>query len=148
MTTALLPWPSPAAVHPTVVPERAGQRGRGRPPSLTSPEHIQELLDQISGGATVAEAAAALGLSRKPVYHLRRSNPLFARALTAAQEAGRKARRRAAGERLQVDRHGTESSYTKRRCTCSACRRAGTQARTRRRAAALRTVNSPTSSVA
>ncbi|MER5302184.1 hypothetical protein ABT039_22375 [Streptomyces lasiicapitis] len=129
MTTALLPRrPTPEVALPV-------RRGRGRPPALTNPERIEELLTDIRGGATVTEAAAAAGLSRTPVYTLRGTDPLFAEALTQAQIAGRKARRAAGPQRL-LDQHGTESSYTKRQCTCERCRVAGSRARARRRAAA------------
>jgi len=149
VTTALLPVravrdddvPSP---QPDAAPVR---RGRGRPPALTSPERIEQLLADIRSGATVAEAAAAAGLSRTPVYSLRRNDPLFAEALTQAQAEGKKARR-AAGPLRQVDQHGTESSYTKRNCTCARCRSAGTRARARRRAAVGVPVNGPAAEAA
>ncbi|MFC8570773.1 hypothetical protein ACFUIW_33950 [Streptomyces sp. NPDC057245] len=111
----------------------AVRRGRGRPPALTSPERIAQLLADIRAGATVAEAAAAAGLSRTPVYNLRRDNASFAQALAQAQQEG-KAARRAAGPQRQVDQHGTEARYTKRRCPCKRCRDAGSRARARRRA--------------
>ncbi|MFB7649391.1 hypothetical protein ACFC0S_15965 [Streptomyces sp. NPDC056084] len=148
MTTApLLPraWQAHVRLRPRpVAPDR---HGRGRPPALTSPEHIEQLLVDIRTGATVAEAAAALGLSRTPVYNLRRTDPLFAAALTQAQAAGRAARR-AGGPDLQIDQHGTESSYTKRNCLCDACRAAGTRARARRRADGTVSANSPAAKAA
>ncbi|WP_333745528.1 hypothetical protein [Streptomyces sp. IBSBF 2950] len=149
MTTALLPLAvasrddEPRTGAPVVpVP-----RGRGRPPALTNPERIEQLLTDVRNGATVAEAAAAAGLSRTPVYNLRRTDAVFAAALTLAQKAGKQARRET-GPELQVDQHGTESSYTKRRCPCEPCRAAGTQARTRRRAATGDTPNTPAAAAA
>lgn len=150
MTTALLPS-RPAAVvgEQRVAPSTtAVRRGRGRPPALTSPERIAQLLADIRAGATVAEAAAAAGLSRTPVYNLRRSNDVFARALAQAQQEG-KAARRAAGPERQVDQHGTEARYTKRHCPCKPCRDAGTQARARRRSPdAASTSNTPAAAAA
>ncbi|MDX3165973.1 hypothetical protein PV516_19485 [Streptomyces scabiei] len=141
MTTALLPLRSVApddGPHTAVpaVPVQRVRRGRGRPPALTSPEQIEQLLTDIRDGATVAEAAATAGLSRTPVYNLRRDDPLFAAALTLAQKAGKQARREASKDDAQVDQHGTESRYTKRRCPCRKCREAGSKARARRRQAA------------
>ncbi|MCF1592421.1 MULTISPECIES: hypothetical protein [Streptomyces] len=149
MTTALLPLrPAPADDEPrTAAPAVPVRRGRGRPPALTNPEQIEQLLTDISRGATVAEAAASAGLSRTPVYNLRQHDSVFAAALTLAQKAGKQARR-AAGPELQVDQHGTESSYTKRRCPCEPCRAAGTQARNRRRAATGDTTNAPAAAAA
>lgn len=141
MTTAVLPRPRIAPDTRTTAAGRPVRRGRGRPPALTSPERVEELLTDISGGSTVAEAAAALGLSRTPVYHLRDNDPLFAEALARAQAAGKAARRRAASEHLQIDQHGTESSYTKRHCPCDDCRLAGTRARARRRASSAEPTN-------
>lgn len=133
MTTALAD-PCPAAYGRTAVCAPPA-RGRGRPAALTDPEHIQSLLTDITRGATVAGAAAALGLSRTPVYRLRSLDPLFAASLTLAQAAGKAARRQATAGQLLVDRHGTEARYTKRHCTCVRCRRAASRARARRRAA-------------
>ncbi|WP_435245189.1 hypothetical protein [Streptomyces tendae] len=148
MTTVLLPRPVlPGPTRPRPRPVAPVRRGRGRPPALTSPERIEQLLVDIRAGATVAEAAAALGLSRTPVYNLRRQDPLFAAALTQAQATGRAARR-AAGPDLQIDQHGTESSYTKRNCACGACRAAGTRARARRRAGGGNTPNTRTANAA
>lgn len=141
--------PASADVQPdTGLSAAPVRRGRGRPWALTSSERIEQLLADIRGGATVAEAAVAAGLaSRTPVYNLRRSNPQFAEALRLAQADGRKARR-AAGPELQVDQHGTESCYTKRRCSCDRCRKAGTQARARRRSAPADLANTPAAEAA
>ncbi|MFF2571157.1 hypothetical protein [Streptomyces sp. NPDC058084] len=142
MTTTRLPPSARSAAdeyRPAAGTAQA-RRGRGRPPALTSPERIEQLLSDIRAGATVAEAAAAAGLSRTPVYSLRSNDSLFARALTLAQAEGRKARR-AAGPALQVDQHGTEACYTKRNCPCGPCRTAGTQARARRRGGHPATLN-------
>lgn len=148
MTTALLPpRVRPTTARPRPRPVAPVRRGRGRPPALTNPERIEQLLVDIRTGATVAEAAAAIGLSRTPVYNLRRNDPLFAAALTQAQAAGRAARR-AVGPELQIDQHGTESSYTKRNCSCDACRAAGTRARARRRAGGGPTPNTRTAAAA
>ncbi|MER0443130.1 hypothetical protein ABR738_00815 [Streptomyces sp. Edi4] len=153
MTTVLLHLQArpaharPAHARPRPQPAAPARRGRGRPPALTSSERIEQLLVDIRTGATVAEAAAAIGLSRTPVYNLRRNDPLFAAALTQAQAAGRAARR-AGGPELQIDQHGTESSYTKRNCSCDACRTAGTRARARRRADSTDTPNFPAAKAA
>ncbi|MER6253695.1 hypothetical protein ABT224_20295 [Streptomyces sp. NPDC001584] len=114
---------------------------------LTQPEQIEQLLADIAAGATIPEATAAAGLSRTPLYSLRRTNAQFAAALSQALRAGRKARR-AAGPGLHVDEHGTEARYTKRHCPCAPCRAAGSRARARRRAAARESANPPAAAAA
>ncbi|MFD5878437.1 hypothetical protein [Streptomyces yangpuensis] len=143
MTAVLLPGRGASARRPVA----RGPRGRGRPLALRNAEQIEQLLADIAAGATVPEAAASAGLSRTPVYSLRRTDPQFAAALSLAQRAGRKARR-SAGPQLQVDEHGSESSYTKRHCPCAPCRAAGSSARARRRAAARELANNPTTTAA
>ncbi|GAA1110835.1 hypothetical protein GCM10009577_36770 [Streptomyces javensis] len=142
MTSPVVPLARPALSSRSAAPASV-RRGRGRPAALTDPERIESLLADISSGATVAEAAASLGMSRTPVYRLRDNDPQFAKALTGAQSAGKAARRRAVLESLQVEQHGTEASYVKRHCPCAACRHAGTRARGRRRATASDAPNSP-----
>ncbi|MFD6534886.1 hypothetical protein [Streptomyces goshikiensis] len=133
--------------RPVAEPGVAGPRRRGRPAVLTRPEQVEQLLTDISAGATIAEATAAAGLSRTPLYSLRRADARFAAALEQALRAGRQARR-AAGPGLQVDEHGTEARYTKLRCPCAPCRAAGSRARARRRAAAREMSNSPAATAA
>ncbi|TQE33122.1 hypothetical protein [Streptomyces ipomoeae] len=133
--------PTALALAPTLpVPQsatpQAPRRGRGRPPLLDGPERIEEFLGLVRSGQTVDEAATAMGMrSRTPVYTLRRQNHTFAQALSKAQQLGRQARRQARSSETQMDQHGTESSYVRRRCSCGACTRAASQARTRRRQA-------------
>lgn len=140
--TALLLMPRPAAELPAAAPRR-----RGRPAVLTRPEQIEQLLTDISAGATIAEATAAGGLSRTPLYRLRRTDARFAAALAQALRSGRQARR-SAGPVLQVDEHGTEARYTNRGCPCAPCRAAGSRARARRRAAAREMANTPAATAA
>ncbi|WP_435058397.1 hypothetical protein [Streptomyces sp. bgisy060] len=113
------------------------RRVRGRPPLLDGPERIEEFLAYVAAGWTVLEALGSMGLarSRTPVYTLRRQDPLFAVALAEAQKKGREARRQARSAETQMDQHGTESSYKRRRCSCTACRDAASRARQRRRQA-------------
>ncbi|WP_282792945.1 hypothetical protein [Streptomyces sp. CC224B] len=115
----------------------APRRGRGRPPLLDRPERIEEFLAYVAAGWTVLEALGSMGLarSRTPVYTLRRQDPLFAAALAEAQKRGRAARRHARSEQTQMDQHGTESCYTRRRCRCMPCTGAASRARQRRRRA-------------
>jgi hypothetical protein len=117
--------------------DAAPRRGRGRPPLLDGPERIEEFLAYVAAGWTVLEALGSMGLSRSrtPVYTLRRQDPLFAVALSEAQKQGREARRQARSGETQMDQHGTESSYKRRRCSCSPCREAASRARRRRRQA-------------
>ncbi|MFJ2752763.1 hypothetical protein [Streptomyces sp. NPDC087297] len=141
MTAALLP------ARPAAEPGRPQRRRQGRPAVLTEPEQIEQLLADIAAGATVAEATAVAGLSRTPLYRLRRTDARFAAALSRALRAGREARR-AAGPGLQVDEHGTEARYTKRHCPCEPCRVAGSRARTRRRASGRGPANPPAAAAA
>ncbi|MCZ0983894.1 hypothetical protein O1L60_44835 [Streptomyces diastatochromogenes] len=147
MTTALLPAAARAASGaPRPRPAAPVRRGRGRP-RLDEPGAHRAAAVRHTHRGHGRRSAAAAGLSRTPVYSLRRNDPLFAAALTQAQAAGRAARR-AAGPALQVDQHGTESSYTKRNCPCTACRAAGTQARARRRAGNASPLNTPAAKAA
>ncbi|MDJ0466118.1 hypothetical protein [Streptomyces sp. H27-C3] len=115
----------------------APRRGRGRPLLLDGPERIEEFLAYVAAGWTVLEALGSMGLSRSrtPVYTLRRQDPLFAVALAEAQKKGRAARRQSRSGETQMDQHGTESSYKRRRCSCGACREAASRARRKRRQA-------------
>lgn len=117
---------------------RSPRRGRGRPPLLDGVERIEEFLAYVAAGWTVLDALGSMGLarSRTPVYTLRRQDPLFAVALADAQKKGRAARRQAQSGETQMDQHGTESSYKRRRCSCTPCRDAASRARQRRRQAA------------
>jgi hypothetical protein len=101
---------------------------------LNEPERIEEFLVLVRSGKTVDQAVGEMGMrSRTPVYTLRSQDRLFAAALAQAQRLGRRARRQARSPETQMDQHGTESSYVRRRCTCEACRQAASRARNRRR---------------
>ncbi|MFH8295100.1 hypothetical protein [Streptomyces sp. NPDC018059] len=102
---------------------------------LDGPERIEEFLAYVAAGWTVLDALGSMGLarSRTPVYTLRRQDPLFAVALAKAQDRGRAARRQARSTETQMDQHGTESCYNRRRCRCVPCRGAASRARQRRR---------------
>lgn len=102
--------------------------GRGRPPVLTAPLRAL-LLAELRGGATVSSGAALVGVARDTVYATRNADAGFDRAVTAACQEGRRARRSGPHE-------GSEYRYVHYRCRCPSCTGAATAARARRREAA------------
>jgi hypothetical protein len=70
-------------------PTAAPAPRRGQPPKLDSPTARRTLLDAIGAGATLAQAAAASGITRATIHNTRRRDPAFDQALTATLTAAR-----------------------------------------------------------
>ncbi|MFJ3793927.1 hypothetical protein [Kitasatospora sp. NPDC090091] len=61
---------------------------RGQPPKLT-PARRRLVLDALTGGATLAAAAAAVGITRATLHNTRRRDPAFDADVTAALAAAK-----------------------------------------------------------
>ncbi|MFJ7990297.1 hypothetical protein [Streptomyces sp. NPDC096351] len=99
-------------------------RGRGRPAQFT-PDAQQRFLDAVTGGSSVKDASALVGVHYNVPPRLARTNPAFAAALAEAKTAGRAARK----EKLPHD----ESRYKHQGCRCPVCTKASTAGRASRR---------------
>lgn len=105
----------------------APSRGRGMPTAIDETT-AAAYLDLVRHGMRLGDAAQHLGIGRSSFTRRTRTDRLFAAALREAREVGAKVR--------QEDLPHDEYRYNILGCRCPKCRRAATQGRAGRRAAA------------
>jgi predicted transcriptional regulator len=91
-------------------------------------ESAAQLVERVRAGATIAAAAAEIGISDRTVQRAARDDPALAAAIANASRARRRA---------QYQPHGTTASYL-RGCRCPQCREEHRARSVERRAARRR----------
>lgn len=71
-----------------------GRTRRGRPPKLGE-DQLQAVLDALTAGATLADAAAHVGVTRATLHNIRAHDLAFGRAVAAILQRRRAARQAA-----------------------------------------------------
>lgn len=111
------------------------KRYRYKDPKTFGPDRQSELLRLVTDGATIADAAKQIGVSKSTVTLLARSRAKFRIKLDMALRSGERHQRDRPGTRVKRFRgeHGTESMYVMG-CHCDEClKRAGDLRRLRQR---------------